>query len=77
MNVGELKPLTDDELRSLEQTGYAHPPIRVGDVVELASGGDMMTVSSIKDGIAHCVWFNPHSVNYINRTFLVRTLRKV
>lgn len=30
--------------------------IRVGDVVELKSGGVPMTVDSIGDGLAKCIW---------------------
>lgn len=86
MNVGELKDLTDDELRYLNETGYAHPPIRVGDVVELASGSCAMTVSSIKEGIAHCVWFDlypasdgfmQYSTEAYRGTFAIQALRKV
>ena len=33
-----------------------HPDLQQGGVVQLRSGGIAMTISSIEDGIAHCVW---------------------
>jgi uncharacterized protein YodC (DUF2158 family) len=32
--------------------------MKVGDLVELKSGGPKMTVSLLDNGEAHCVWFD-------------------
>ena len=42
----------------------AERPLAVGDVVRLKSGGMWMTVETICDLRAHCVWF-PQGASYV------------
>jgi uncharacterized protein YodC (DUF2158 family) len=47
-----------------------------GDVVQLNSGGPHMTVISIDDDAAFCVWFNAKGES-LQREFPLYTLKKV
>lgn len=42
---------------------------KVGDVVELKSGGSRMTITKVGDEL-HCVWFAPEHPTEVNRCFL-------
>ncbi|MEO1552781.1 MAG: DUF2158 domain-containing protein [Pseudomonadota bacterium] len=50
--------------------------LREGDIVVLRSGGPKMTVASVKQDRAFCVWFNQRDQFHEERTgeFLVSTL---
>lgn len=55
------------------------PGFEVGDVVELASGGFPMTVSSCynEENTVDCIWFDEKNNAYQERDFFALTLRKV
>jgi uncharacterized protein YodC (DUF2158 family) len=50
-------------------------PFQIGDVVELKSGGPDMTVESIEDLKASCVWFDKGDMK--RALFPSNTLQKV
>ena len=49
--------------------------LKVGDVVELKSGGPAMTVFSIDDALVYAVWYDEDQ--YHTETFYAATLRKI
>lgn len=48
---------------------------KVGDVVELKSGGPAMTVFSIDDALVYAAWYDEGK--YHTETFYAATLRKI
>lgn len=48
---------------------------KVGDVVELKSGGPEMTVFSIDDALVYAAWYDEGQ--YHTETFYAATLRKI
>lgn len=49
--------------------------LKVGDVVELKSGGPAMTVFSINDALIYAVWYDEGQ--YYKETFYADALRKI
>jgi uncharacterized protein YodC (DUF2158 family) len=50
--------------------------IKVGDTVQLKSGGPSMTIEGIRDEAASCVWFLPAATTVERDTFPLAVLRK-
>lgn len=47
---------------------------KIGDVVQLISGGPEMTVQKVADNISgrkniHCIWYNYNNNHYVENTF--------
>ena len=53
--------------------------LKLGDIVELKSGGPKMTIASLKQERAFCVWFNQRDAGHEEKTgeFLIVTLKRV
>lgn len=45
----------------------ANPEFKAGDIVKAKSGGPIMTIESVIDDIAICVWFDKEQLCYANR----------
>lgn len=53
--------------------------LKVGDIVELKSGGPKMTVAAVKAERAFCIWFNRRDDYHEEQTgeFFVETLKSL
>lgn len=49
--------------------------ISAGDVVELKSGGPLMTVEGVDDNVAKCTWFD-NDGDYCSNIFSKKALKK-
>lgn len=44
--------------------------MKAGDIVQLKSGGVVMTIERIVDGFVYCEWYNPITGLFCSRSFL-------
>ena len=49
--------------------------LKVGDVVQLKSGGPVMTIQSITDSFAFCVWFEEKKIKRESGSFELKSLQ--
>jgi uncharacterized protein YodC (DUF2158 family) len=58
LKAGLLKPALPDMMLKIKYGGCI---MKVGDVVQLKSGGPLMTVSDIEDEDVYCNWFDKNN----------------
>jgi uncharacterized protein YodC (DUF2158 family) len=61
--------------------GMAKPQAKIGDIVQLASGGPHMTVIAVKSGKTECCWFDKEQkarrANFPQRALIPADLNKM